>query len=455
MNLKLLDKLAWMWIERKTSATSPAFATQAGQRQFSRKNYDKLALEGYVKNVIGYASIRMIATQAAAVPLILKDKDELIEEHAILRLLKRPNPMQSFSEFFEEGYSYILMNGNAYIEAAFFNKNREPQIGEPAWLYNLRPSRITITPANNRMPANYIFEFAGQKIKFPVTVMGVSNILHLKLFNPIDDWFGMSPINAASWSIDQHNASSRWNLNMLLNSAKPSGFLLQKSNENVITDNQRKDLKKELELKHTGPDNVERPMVVEGGFEFKEGAMKARDVDFLNGKKMSAHDIALAFGVPIDLINTQQAKFDNIQASNQQLWENTILPLMQHFVDELNNWLTPRYGNENLKLWIDKENILALTQRKLRRAQALESISYMTINEKRKAIGLEPIEGGDQLLVAFGQIPLEQVAEASLISAMPASKSLTDIAVDRMLADGFDKDTSTNLVDIMLKKKVS
>jgi len=305
------------------------------------------------------------------------------------------------------------------------------------------------------MPANYIFEFAGRKVTFGVTVMGVSNILHLKLFNPINDWFGMSPINAASWSIDQHNASSRWNLNMLLNSAKPSGYLIQKSDEHVLTQTQRETLEKSLDLKHSGPNNTERPMIVEGGFEFKEGAMKAKDVDFLKGKQMSAHDIALAFGVPIDLINTQQAKFDNIQASNQQLWENTILPLMQHFVDELNNWLVPRYGNENLKLWIDKENILALTQRKLRRAQALESISYMTINEKRKAIGFEPIEGGDQLLVAFGQVPLDQVAEISLVSSMPASKSITDIAVERMLADGFDKDTSTNLIDIMLRKKVS
>lgn len=455
MNLKILDKLAWRWIERKTSATSSVFASQAGQRQFSRKNYDKLALEGYVKNVIGYASIRMIACQAAAVPLILKDGDKLIEDHALLRLLKRPNPMQSFSEFFEQAYSFILMNGNSYIEAVFANQKPAPQKGEPALLRNLRPSRISITPADNRMPANYIFEFGGRKVTFGVTTMGVSNILHLKLFNPIDDWFGMSPINAASWSIDQHNASSRWNLNILGNSSKPSGFLLQKSEENVITDTQRKALKEELELKHSGPENVERPMVVEGGFEFKEGAMKAKDIDFLNGKKMSAHDIALAFGVPIDLINTQQAKFDNIQASNQQLWENTILPLMEHFVNELNNWLVPRYGNENLKLEINEDKILPLTQRKLRRSQALESISHMTINEKRKLSGLPSLEGGDQLLVAFGQIPLDQVAEASLISSMPAAKSLTDIAVERMLADGFDKDTSNNLVDIMFKKKVS
>jgi len=465
MNLKLLDKIAWYWIERKTSATSSVFASQAGQRQFSRKDYNKLALEGYVKNVIGYSAIRMIACQAAAVPLLLKDGDKLVENHALLRLLERPNPMQSFSEFFEQAYSFILMNGNSYIEAVFANQNPSPQTGEPALLRSLRPSRITITPAPNRMPANYIFDFGGRKVTFGVTTMGASNILHLKLFNPIDDWFGMSPINAASWSIDQHNASSRWNLNMLLNSAVPSKMLMQKSGEMAITEKQRKDMEKSLDNKYSGPENVGRPIIVEGGFELQDGRMNAKDLDFLNGKKMSAHDIALAFGVPIDLINTQQAKFDNIQASNQQLWENTILPLMKHFVDELNNWLVPRYGNENLKLSIDKENILALTQRKLRRAQALESISYMTINEKRKAIGFEPIDGGDQLLVALGQVPLDRLEDTAFFSplnlapspttAIPGGKSLADMAVDRMLADGFSKDTSNNLVDIMFRKRAS
>lgn len=451
-----IDKLAHYWLTRKTSATAPLFAGQVGQRQFTPKNYDLLAKEGYMQNVIAFASIRMIATQAAAVPLILKQKDKTVDDHPLLSLLERPNPMQSFSEFFEEAYSYILMNGNSYIEASFVNKNVEPQKIKPLWLYNLRPSRITIKPGNNRMPSKYVFEVLGQKLEFPVTIMGLSNILHLKLFHPLNDWFGMSPLCAASWSIDQHNSAGKWNLNMLLNSVRQSGLLIKKS-EGIVTGAQFEKLKEDLE-ERTGPSNAGRPLMVQGGFEWQDGAMTPREMDFANLKKMSAHDIALAFGVPIDLINTQQAKFDNIQASNQQLWENTILPLMQHFVDELNIWLVPRYGNSQLKLFIDKENILALTQRKLRRAQALETISYMTINEKRKAVGLEVIDGGDQLLVTLGQIPLDQVAEASLISqfpSMPASKSLTDMAVERMLADGFDKETSSNLVNIMLKKKAS
>jgi len=33
----------------------------------------------------------------------------------------------------------------------------------------------------------------------------------------------------------------------------------------------------------------------------------------------------------------------------------------------------------------------------------------MTINEKRKSIGLEPIEGGDQLLTELNKIPLSEI----------------------------------------------
>ena len=36
-------------------------------------------------------------------------------------------------------------------------------------------------------------------------------VLHLKLFNPLDDYYGMSPLEAARAAIDTHNAASAWN----------------------------------------------------------------------------------------------------------------------------------------------------------------------------------------------------------------------------------------------------
>ncbi len=55
---------------------------------------------------------------------------------------------------------------------------------------------------------------------------GVRPILHLKLFHPVNDHYGMSPIEAAATAIDIHNAASSWNKALLDNSARPSGALV-------------------------------------------------------------------------------------------------------------------------------------------------------------------------------------------------------------------------------------
>jgi len=118
--------------------------------------------------------------------------------------------------------------------------------------------------------------------------------------------------------------------------------------------------------------------------------------------------IAFAYGVPYDLVNTDQAKYENLEKAYELLWDQAIEPNLIHLLDELNNWLVTRYGDD-LLLSYDKNNIGAIQLKNNRKITALESVSFMTINEKRASIGLEPIEGGDQLLTELNKIPLSEI----------------------------------------------
>ena len=51
-------------------------------------------------------------------------------------------------------------------------------------------------------------------------------VLHLALFHPLDDHYGMSPLEAAATSLDIHNAAAQWNKALLDNAARPSGALV-------------------------------------------------------------------------------------------------------------------------------------------------------------------------------------------------------------------------------------
>jgi phage portal protein BeeE len=58
-----------------------------------------------------------VAEAAASVPLLLYDGAEEIDEHPLLDLLRRPSPDHTGTDFFEAWYGYLLVAGNAYVEA--------------------------------------------------------------------------------------------------------------------------------------------------------------------------------------------------------------------------------------------------------------------------------------------------------------------------------------------------
>ena len=77
--------------------------------------YQDLAKEGYMKNAIVYRCVNEISKGAGAVGFMVKSGDEVLEQHPLIELLKRPNPLQSYSEFFNSLFGFLILSGNNYI----------------------------------------------------------------------------------------------------------------------------------------------------------------------------------------------------------------------------------------------------------------------------------------------------------------------------------------------------
>ena len=387
--------------EIKASAAAPLLVQfGAGQPRFTPRRYDRLADEAYRKNVIAYRCIKLIAQNAAAVPWVLYrgrhgEKTKLYD-HPLLALFKQPNPMQSRAEFLETLLGFYLISGNAYLESV------GPTGEAPQELWALRPDRVTILPGADGVPEAYRYSAGGRHIDFkadPVT--GRASVLHLKSFHPLDDWYGMSPLEAAAFSIDQHNAAAKWNTALLQSSARPCGALVYKPAHSdaadTLTVEQRQHLKAELEAHYAGADHAGRPLVLEGGLDWKEMALSPKDMDFLAGKDMAAREIALAFNVPPQLVGVEGSlTYANFEQARLALYDDAILPLLHHVRDELNNWLAPVFGSD-LALDYDIDAIDALSPRREKIWSRLSRADFMTVNEKRAAVGLSPLENGDIL----------------------------------------------------------
>lgn len=414
--------------EKKESATGSVISMyNVGQPVWSGRNYESFAKEGYEQNVVVNRCVSLIAKGIASVDWQVFAGENELPNHPLLALLANPNERQSACDFFEALVSFKLLSGNAYIEAAYPNASLTPSKKPPVYLYTLRPDRMKVIKGTRGRVQGYRYEANSSWVDYPVAMNGLSNILHIKSFHPTDDWYGLSNIESGAYAIDQHNAAAAWNQALLQNSARPSGALVfkGKTGDNAaLSDEQFNRLKSDMDENYSNPSRAGKPLLLEGGLEWQEMSMNPKDMDWLEGKHSVARDVALAFGVPAQLLGIPgDSTYNNMQEARLALWEQTILPLLDEITAHFNSWLVPRYG-DGITLTYSKENIDALRIKRELQRESLEKTTFMTTNEKRHAMGLERIEGGDELLIDANKIPLGMAGETAPVDTELKAKQL-------------------------------
>lgn len=356
-------------------------------------NYRALSQEGYKKNPYVFASIREIAVAVSGIPWISRNaKGELLDTSDILKLIQRPNFMMAGPEFFQWWVSYYELAGDSFVLAVGPNNPTTP----PSELFNVQPDMISFEKGKP-------FIGKGDKKK-PVEP---TRLLRMRMFNPLDVMQGLSPVEVGARSIVQSNESKNWNIAMLQNAAQPSGGFMTQGN---LEEDQYNRLRDEIEEKIAGPKNARRPIIGEGGVEWQSFGLSPADMDWLEGQKLSAREIALTFGVPPELIGDATNKtYSNYREARRAFYEDTILPLMVMIRDKLNMWLMPLF-NDGVELDFDTDQVSALQEDRALLFKRLQESDFLEINEKRDEAGFDETEGGDVVLVGLAQVPLASLS---------------------------------------------
>lgn len=363
--------------QQAKAARKPIFnRVGPGQAVATPRRYDKLAREGYQQNVVAYRAINLVAKAVASIPFRVFRADTRLEDHALEALLGRPNPKLKGENFFYNLVGYHLIAGNAYALAV------GPDGRPPKELWLLRPDTMSVIEGQDGLPAGFEQQVAGKKQRY-----GGESIFHWRTFNPLSDWYGMAPLEAAALSVDAHNESARWNLALIQNGGTPSGVLYQEDVDQSLTDEQFRSLKEQVERQYTGAMNAGRPLLLEGGLKWQDMGLSPRDMDWTAAKNMNAREIALAFGVPPQMLGIPDAQtYSNYAEARQSLWEDTVIPLARDIAAELTNWLGPKFG-EGLTLRPDLEDVPALEAKRAARFARIGNADFLSDEEKRILLG--------------------------------------------------------------------
>jgi len=379
--------------ERKSQPQNAPFLalSMLGAPRWSARDFHIAAREGVMANAVAYRCVRMIAEAAASVPWLLYQGEKELQSHPLLALLCAPNPQEEGSQAFERWYAFLQCAGDSYLEAVCASDAvRE--------LYVLRPDRVSVVADARGWPIAYDYKVDGRVMRLSRDGTGFMPVLHAKLFHPLDDHYGLSPLTPAGTALDVHNGGAAWTKALLDNAARPSGALVYKGPDGgTLTDEQFRRLKRELEESYTGSANAGRPLVLEGGLDWRSMGYSPSELDFANSRAVAAREIALAFGVPPMLLGIPgDNTYANYREANLVFWRQTVIPLVARTARALTNWLAPRFG-EALRLSYDTDAIDALALERETVWNRLSDASFLTLNEKRAAAGYSPVPGGDVL----------------------------------------------------------
>lgn len=368
--------------EEKATSVAAGFSVLAGEggAHWSGRSYGALSRTGFMANPVVHRALRLVAEAAASVPWLAYEGVREASEHPALALLARPNPRQSGPDFFEALYGHLMLSGNAYVEAA--------RIGSvPRELHLLRPDRVSVVVGADGWPIAYDYAVGSTRRRI-AALPESEELLHLKLFHPLDDQGGFAPLSAAGAALDLHNAAARWNKALLDNSARPSGALVYQPKEGGnLSPDQYERLRAELEQGYAGAVNAGRPLLLEGGLDWKAMGLSPKDMDFIEAKNAAARDIALALGVPPMLIGIPgDNTYANYQEANRAFYRLTVVPLLSRTAAGFSAWLAGAYG-EALRLEPDLDRVPGLASERDALWARVGAADFLSDAEKREAVG--------------------------------------------------------------------
>ena len=405
-----MSKWWQFWKKEEKSSNAIRSIMQRNSATWSAREFVAFATEGYRDNPTVRACI--MAKQKAAIecPIILvNEKGEAVENHQILALLNKPNPMQSWEKFLTQmiGSHDIAGEGDVL----------KIGIGQSVELWPLRPDWLEITTFSMGLPVTCSYTPSDTYEESTVKQYQFSELMIWAEYNPLFRWRGLSPLYSAAYSIDTLNEYAKSNKAMLENGMTPSGVLWTDSE---VSDTSFNRLQEQFNGKYAGAKNSGKPMILDGGLKWQGMSFTPREMEFVSGKRLSQLDVCQVLRVPPQIIGIEGSQtFANYEQARAAFYEDEVIPMVNGLLSELLGFLRKDFKlPPTYKLIVDTDGITALEPRRAERNKVIDGLTSLKVDEKRAAMGYQSTEGGDVILVDSNKIPLD-MAGADIPPLMP------------------------------------
>jgi HK97 family phage portal protein len=314
---------------------------------------------------------------------------EIVTDHPMTKLIKRPNRQQTWFEFMEQMNAAYLLRGNAYAAKI---RNSRGQITE---LIPINPDAVLVMESVNGEIFYNVNRIGLWQIAmlrdFPPT-MAQEDILHLRglTFNALVaiSTIGMAR-DAIGVAMGLEQQAARW----MANGSRPS-IVLESSK--TVSEAAAKRLKQQWDELKAGLQNTGNTVVLEEGMKATALQLTSSDLAFIEQRNFQLGDVMRFYRMPPFKLGLEQLRGVNLVQVNQEYVNDTIAPDLDRWEQKLEYELG--LTDEGLELGLDESRLLRtdiLTRYDIGRMGTLSGL--ISTNEFRAGERLPPVPGGDEV----------------------------------------------------------
>lgn len=310
------------------------------------------------------------------------------KDNIVYRSLINPNALMDTDDFLYYCYLYWSIFGEFLIQKIkLYNKY-------DLWVYS--PSEYTINYNNN----NILFGIQSIDLSNGKKISGkeLENFCYKKMPNLYSKGNGINRVTSLALLHDYYCLISRWNNSILKNSGKRQFLILLDQLGTGETIEKIQDRISE----NSGADGIGKPIIL-SGFDEKSKIhnldFTPRDFDFMEATAEIRNITSNVLNVPDLLIGGKDnAKYNNMQEAKKALYTENVIPAAEQIKSCINRLFQKDFGHNEL-IDFDTSKIEVLKDNKIELINTLNASEFHTVNEKRKMLNLDSINGADEILI--------------------------------------------------------
>lgn len=319
---------------------------------------------------------------------------ERLQDHPLAMLMRRPNPWTTRYRFIN-----ALVQDFAIYDVAYLLKSKTAD--NTAGLLRLPPTMVTPKGDNWLTPSE--FEFKGTK---GTKLYDADQVVYFRGYSANED-VGVSPLESLRQILMEDWEGSRMRAQLMRNGARVSGYIERPTSTNGGAKEWSKEARDRFRQQWQqqyvgdGPQAGGTP-ILEDGMKFVEASQTAKDLQYIEGRKLTREEVASAYFIPPPMVGIlDKASFSNITEQHKMLYQDTLGPWLTMIQEEIELQLISDFEPKWTDFYVEFNLREKLTGSFVERQDAISKAvggPTMTINEARALDNRPPIEGGDDLI---------------------------------------------------------